>query len=196
MNPPGLRERKKVRTAAKIEEIALRLFSERGYDATTVDEIAAEAEIAPRTFFRYFPSKEDVVLGHYEQKMTLLRSALAKRPGTEAPMMALRHAFHEVGRDFEAHHEALLRRTMLIATTPSLRARNLELQIGWERVIAEAIAARRGVEANDMQVRLVAACAVAAMRVALERWVTAGGTASLPEQFDRCLDLVERGLGD
>ncbi|MBK5227323.1 MAG: TetR family transcriptional regulator [Actinobacteria bacterium] len=195
METSGLRERKKLKTATTIEEKALRLFSERGYDATTVDDIAAAADVAPRTFFRYFPTKEDVVLGHYAERMALLGRALAGRPDDEPAITAVRHAYAEVARDFESKREGVLQRALLIATKPSLRARNLELQIRWERVIAEAVAPRLGVGIDDPRVVLLSACAVTAMRVSLETWVAEGGTSSLPERLDRSLDLIERGLG-
>src|SRR5881409_3232752 len=90
MSTPGLRERKKQKTRWAIQEHALRLFAEQGYDATTVEQIAAAAEVSPSTFFRYFPSKEDVVI--QDQYDPILASIMAAAPAELGPVGALRHA--------------------------------------------------------------------------------------------------------
>src|ERR1700744_6700684 len=87
---PGLRERKKARTRASLREHALRLFREQGYQATTVEQIAAAAEVSPSTFFRYFPTKEDVVLN--DDMDTRVLEALARQPAELAPLAAVRAA--------------------------------------------------------------------------------------------------------
>src|SRR6202034_2482946 len=89
-NPMGLRERKKARTRAAIRQQALRLFRERGYSATTVEQIAAAAEVSPATFFRYFPTKEDVVLQDDMDLVTL--EALEAQPAGLGPIAAMRSA--------------------------------------------------------------------------------------------------------
>src|SRR6476469_5406226 len=91
---PGLRERKKAKTRSAIQEHALRLFQEQGYDATTVEQIAEAAEVSPSTFFRYFPTKEDVVL--YDDIDPLLIAAFAAQPAGATPIQALRGALHVV----------------------------------------------------------------------------------------------------
>src|SRR5436309_10581986 len=90
----GLRERKKAKTRAAIQEHALRLFREQGYDATTVEQIAAAAEVSPSTFFRYFPTKEDVVL--YDAFDPLIFAAFEAQPAALGPIQALRGALHAV----------------------------------------------------------------------------------------------------
>src|SRR5215831_18599469 len=88
----GLRERKKAKTRAAIQRHALRLFREQGYEATTVEQIAAAAEVSPSTFFRYFPTKEDVVL--YDPFDPVLISAFEAQPPLLSPMQAMREALH------------------------------------------------------------------------------------------------------
>jgi AcrR family transcriptional regulator len=94
---PGLRERKKAKTRAALQEHALRLFREQGYEATTVDEIADAAEVSPSTFFRYFPTKEDVVL--YDALDPLLLEAFEAQPADLSPVGALRATMREVSAE-------------------------------------------------------------------------------------------------
>ena len=126
--PSGLRDRKKARTRRTIERIALDLFEEHGFDGTTIDQIAAAAEIAPRTFFHYFPSKEDVVLADYTTRLEQIVAVLQAEPPVEAPWRAVRSAFLTVAADYESEREHLLRRFRLIQATPSVAARNLQIQ--------------------------------------------------------------------
>src|SRR5437773_11582051 len=100
---PGLRERRKRLTAAELEAAALRLFGERGFDAVTVDDIAAEADVCRRTFFRYFASKEDVLLSDHPRRLAELRQGLAARPPEEPVLTALRHTLLELADRDSCH---------------------------------------------------------------------------------------------
>src|SRR5690242_4622205 len=93
MNSPGLRERKKEKTRRTIQEHALRLFAEQGYDATTIEQIAEAAEVSPSTLFRYFPTKEDIVV--QDDYDPLLVERLIAQPPEVPPVRALRNAFGE-----------------------------------------------------------------------------------------------------
>src|SRR5258708_12950629 len=118
---PGLRERKKARTRAAIREHALRLFREQGYDATTVEQIAEAAEVSPSTFFRYFPTKEDVVLqDEYDE---LIVEAFRAQPPELTPLQAMRAALHEViGHLSPRDHAEEDERLQLSPQVPQLRA--------------------------------------------------------------------------
>src|SRR6266852_6004588 len=119
---PGLRERKKARTRAAIREHALRLFREQGYAATTVDQIAEAAEVSPSTFFRYFPTKEDVVL--YDDIDPLLIAAFEAQPTDLTPIQALRGAMRAVFTSVSAEEMARQwERGRLILSVPELRMR-------------------------------------------------------------------------
>jgi AcrR family transcriptional regulator len=126
---PGLRERKKARTRAAIREHAFRLFREQGYDATTVEQITDAAEVSRSTFFRYFPTKEDVVL---QDDMELIWiDALRAQPPGMPPLAALRASLHDAFASLSADDLAKIRETTDFAlSVPAVRARMLEAAVG------------------------------------------------------------------
>ena len=193
---PGLRDRKKQRTRRTIEQSALELFESAGFDGTTIDEIAEAADISPRTFFHYFPSKEDVVLADYAFRLESIVVALEASPADQDPWAALRTAFLTVGADYEAERDALLRRFRIIHSTASVAARNLQLQASWEDAVTAAVSDWLQVNpANDLRPRLLAGAALAAMRASLRQWLTDGGQSRLPDHIAACFDHMEVGLG-
>lgn len=195
MTSPGLRERKKLDTRRRIESAALELFERNGFDATTVDDIAAAVDIAPRTFFHYFPTKDDVVLADYADRLARISAVLAERPPVEEPWTALENAFLAVAADYDLERGVLLQRFRIMMTTPSVFARSLQLQAGWEDAVAEAIAERLGIEPDeDIAPRLMAAAALAAMRAAMRHWLAHGGSGTLPEQVRACFGVLATGL--
>lgn len=193
--PKGLRERKKLDTRRRIEAVALDLFEGDGFDATTIDDIATAADIAPRTFFHYFPTKEDVVLADYADRLERFTGTLAEQPGTEPPWSALQRAFVEVAADYEITRPQLLRRFRIMANTPSVFARSLQLQAAWEDTLADALTSRMGHEPDrDITPHLLAAAALAAMRASLRHWLAGGGVSSLPEHVTQCFDRLAQGI--
>lgn len=192
----GIRARKKQQTRRTIERVALNLFEEQGFDGTTIDEIAAAADIAPRTFFHYFPSKEDVVLADFATRMERIVAVLKVSAGDQGPWAALRGAFLTVAADYEIQQEQLLRRFRIIRATPSVNARSLFLQATWENAIAEAVSEWLGVDATeDIRPGLIAGAALAAMRASLALWLNEAGDTRLPDHIAFCFDLMEAGLG-
>lgn len=111
---PGRREIKAARTRAAIETAALKLFDEHGFEATTVEQIAAAADIAPRTFFRYFPSKDAVLFGDMLGEVERMRQVLRGRPASEHPMRSLTVAMLDAADRMEAEREHHLRRARLL----------------------------------------------------------------------------------
>lgn len=195
MKSQGLRERKKLDTRRRIEAVALDMFERGGFETTTIEDIAAAADIAPRTFFHYFPTKEDVVLADYADRLARITGALAERPTDEPAWTALQRAFLSVAADYEVERPRLLRRFRIMAATPSVYARSLQLQAGWEDAVASVLTQRTGLVAGgDITPRLLAAAALAAMRASLGHWLAAGGRGPLPAQLTDCFDRLARGL--
>lgn len=191
----GLRERHRKRTAADLEEAALTLFCERGFDAVTIDDIAAAADVSRRTFFRYFASKEDVILSDHPKRLDELQAALDRRPTEEPALTALRNAIMSMAGTYEEDREHMLRRFRLMTTTPALEARSLCLQRNWETAVTEMVAARMGVgPAEDLRPGVVAATTMAAMRVATVNWLAGDGKGDVLVIVAEALDLLDGGL--
>ncbi len=197
--PLDRRERRKRQTRRALQAAAVRLFAERGFEATTIGDITDAVDVGRRTFFRYFATKEDVLLPHNPDVLDRVREALAARPGDEPIEASLRAVIEAIlgAEEYapEEKRELILLRAELMATTPSLVARSLELQAEWETVIAEAIAVRRGVDAaTDVRSRLVAASVVATLRVALDVWVARGGDVSVATLVGEGLEALGSGF--
>ena len=188
---PGLRERKKAMTRAAIREQALRLFREQGYDATTVEQIADAADVSPSTFFRYFPTKEDVVL---QDDMELRWSAaLQAQPPELSPVAALRAAMLEVFASLPEAEMALLRESMELAlTVPAVRARSLDEFGRTIQFISSALAERTGRPVDDVMVQTLAG---AIMGVAMAAWYAdPQGLDDFAARFERGLAFLESGF--
>jgi len=158
---PGLRERKKARTRAAIQREALRLFQRDGYAATSVEAIAAAAEVSPSTFFRYFPTKEDVVLSDFVDEATIERFVDA--PPELDLFDALAHAVRVGFGDLPAEDLALEHlRNNLIRTVPELRRGMIAEMVRPMRLLADAIGRRTGREVDD-DIRMFAGAVVGAL---------------------------------
>jgi AcrR family transcriptional regulator len=188
---PGLRERKKARTRAAIREHALRLFREQGYDATTVEQIAEAAEVSPSTFFRYFPTKEDVVLQD-DMELLWMDVFLGQPPGM-GPIAALRAGIRAAFDGMGAAEFAQLRETMDMAiAVPAVQARMLAEFARTNQVIAQAVAERTGKDASDFAVRTLAGAVVG---IAMAAWFDRPtDLAGFGDRLERGLALLEAGL--
>jgi AcrR family transcriptional regulator len=192
---PGLRERRKKLTAEELEAAAYRLFGERGFDNVTVDDIAAEADVSRRTFFRYFASKEDVLLADHFVQLARRREAWAERPPDEPIVTALRNALLSMAVDFDDRKEKIILRGRLMRDTPSLQARSLVHQRLWEEAMQEMVAERLGVDpVTDLRPGVVSAATLAAMRVAFTIWLSSGCDGDLIALTTEALDLLDGGL--
>jgi AcrR family transcriptional regulator len=181
----GLRERKKERARAELEKVALRLFESNGYGETTVEEIARHAELSPASFFRYFGSKEDVVFA-YEQRFAqaicdIVDDALPPGPVTRAGLETVILRFTAF---LEEEHEVFRARSRLVSENAQLRPRALVSQRIWEVRLADALAAKAGLEVPDLATSVAAAAALATMACAVRVWMAAGCEQRLGEIVD------------
>ena len=183
----GLRERKKRRTAEAIEDAALSLFAERGFQATTIADIAEVAEIAPRTFFAYFPSKESVLFGDFDPLVQSLAEHLESR-GSQSLLDALRTWIVAIA-ELDGLPDERRRRRQVIEASDELLAYELRLTARFESVIAIAVAPELDADPRDLHPRLVAA-AVAAMLVALRPGSNGAEIPSAAETLDRLDDAL------
>src|SRR5262245_38211391 len=191
----GLRERNKLRTRQEIADATLRLATERGFENVTVEQIASAAEIAPRTFFRYFDSKEDALLADHTDRLALLRQTLRDRPASEGPLTAVRASIMEVVGDLEDNRELMLAKIRLTESNPALHAQSLEKMGELEQMLAEALAERSGADLErDARPFVIAAAVCSAMRVAVDRWGATGGDGDLTGMVVQALDLLDGGL--
>jgi AcrR family transcriptional regulator len=190
MSSPGLRERKKQKTRWLIQEHALRLFKAQGYDQTTVEQIAAAAEVSPSTFFRYFKTKEDVVIE--DEFDPLLLGFVASAPASASPTGALRHAVREALALIDDDARAqILDRTRLMYGVPALRMRMLDNFLDQVALIAGALAARADLPADDPELVVLSGALTGAMIVALTAWQAQDG-GDLAAIIDRALAVVDR----
>jgi TetR/AcrR family transcriptional regulator, regulator of mycofactocin system len=192
---PGRRERKKLETRAALEAAALRLFAERGYEQTTIDDIAEAADVAVRTFFRYFQSKQHVLFGDVALDIAArLRAALRARPDTESPVEAVGAALGAMELDDPEQQRQVLERLRLLERMPELGGTYHMLFQQLHEVIAEEVAERTGSAAADLHPQLLAAAATGSLKAALTVFETTGGRRPLAELRDEAYGRLTAGL--
>jgi AcrR family transcriptional regulator len=192
---PGRRERKKLETRTALEAAALRLFAERGYEQTTVDDIAEAADVAVRTFFRYFQSKQHVLFGDVALGIAArLRTALRERPAKETPVEAVRAALGAMELDDAEQQRQVLDRLRLLQRLPELGGTYHLLFQQLHDVIAEEVAERTGKPVADLHPQLLAAAATGALKAALTVFEVSGGRRQLAELRDKAYTLLTAGL--
>ena len=163
--------RRRVTSRAELEQAAFALFAARGFDATTVDEIAAAAGIGRRTFFRYFPSKNDIPWGTFELELERMRVRLKACP-PEVPLMdAIRLALIDFNRVAPGQVPLHRRRMELILGVPALFAHSTLRFTAWRQVIAEFVAERTGHRADDLAPQAIAHAILGVSVAAYERWL-------------------------
>ena len=185
--PGSLRQRKRARTRAALIAAALELFERQGYDATTIDEIAAAADVSPRTYFRYFATKEEVALGDDlgEELLALIAARPAEEPMLESVRRVIGDGLALISDDDRA---ALLARLRIVYRTPSLRARRWEFQLEMGRIAGAILAERRGLRSDDLGSRVAAAAAFTAIEVAMDHWQQHDGREDLVTVLDAAID--------
>jgi AcrR family transcriptional regulator len=193
--PPGLRQRKQQRIRQQLTDAAFRLFTTRGFDATSIDDIVDTVEVSRRTFFRYFGSKEQVVLAWLDQMGKDLRAELARRHADAHAFTALRKVLTTLAQQYAANRKRTFAIAKLIKETPPIRAHHREKLASWERGFAEELAARFGAHPNrEMLPRLIASIGVNTLQIAVETWVAGAGRGNLGAMVDEAFSIVEHGL--
>ncbi|HEY2484901.1 MAG TPA: TetR family transcriptional regulator [Candidatus Binataceae bacterium] len=191
------RDRRRTKLAAAIERVALSLFIERGFSAVTVDEIADAADISKRTFFRYFSSKEDLLLGDRQRYDDSLATAVAKeRPGQSAVDM-LRNIIVEMSREVEAEADLTRLRLELFRKYPETMSGAFEQQRAWSSTLTAVVAQRMRInDSRDIRPALMVGVMVSAGNAALQTWFARGANQPLHELVEGALDQTIAGLGE
>ncbi|WP_236790695.1 TetR family transcriptional regulator [Amycolatopsis sp. GM8] len=188
---PGLRERKKARTRAAIQDAALRLFMAQGYDETTIEQIAAAADISQSTFFRYFPTKEDTV--RYDRLDPVLIRSFLRQPAELPPIAAIRKAIDEVYSGMRAEESELeLARQRLVFSVPELRALLMDQMAEGIGMLDEAIAQRLGRDVHDLAVQTWSGILVGLIMSAY--FASREDPDRLMDEFGKRLACFEAGL--
>jgi AcrR family transcriptional regulator len=188
---PGLRQRKRQQTRERLTRVAMALFLERGFEATTLDDIAAAADISRRSFFHYFASKEDVVFAWQEESTAALIAAVSTRPAGESMLAAAENAISAMIRHLKPGEAIAM--AQLKRDNPALQARDQVKYEKLERALAEALGKRAGHKSERLQARLVAMIATGAMRIGGEIWA-AEGAREKPEALVKRIFTAIRAI--
>ena len=185
---PGLRQRKLQETRERLTRAAMALFLERGFEATTIDDIATAADVSRRSFFHYFASKEDVVAAWQEGAASALVAEVVARPAGETMLTAAENAIAAAVRRIDPAEAAAMSR--LKRDNPALQARDQLKYEKLERALAEGLSQRAKTKSDRLKARLVAMIATGAMRVGGESWI-GEGARERPEAFvKRTFDAI------
>jgi AcrR family transcriptional regulator len=187
---PSLRDRKKDATRQQIEDVAWELFTTQGFDETTVQQIAEHANVAPRTFFRYFPTKEAVLYPELDGFMARMATAFAARPVDEPAMVGLIHALDEAndelmndrGRQFERHQ--MLKRSGAGTSSAFVHDR---IAAAIDLMIRERYADQPDVE---VRAQLAAGLVTTVMTISTERWLASGAKGDVDDEAKQCFEIL------
>ncbi|MFE7978463.1 TetR/AcrR family transcriptional regulator [Streptomyces shenzhenensis] len=189
----SLRERKKIKTREAIRSATYRLVTEQGYDATTVEQIAERAEVSPSTVFRYFPTKEDIVLT--DEWDPIILEELRARPADEPWPQSLRYVMHRtVTLGLRDDPEVARLRTKLMVEVPAVRSRTMESMSVTGRLLCRAIGERTGRDPDSLDVRVWAMSLIGGLMEVSLYWAENDHRDNLLDLIDRALDVLERGL--
>lgn len=193
-----LRERKKLRTRRTLADTALRLFAEKGFDATTIDELADQAEVSKTTFFRFFPAKEAVAIEAEAELWTAYLSALAERPLAGTVLAGLHDTLVAAATGLDASwDQRFLATRRLIAGEPALLAYVQHYRATVQGQVADRLAARLGLDPDDLRLHILAELAVTAWSIAGRPWVRDGGRGgrkALINRFDDAINAIPDSL--
>jgi AcrR family transcriptional regulator len=188
----GLRELKKNRTRHAVQGTAMRLFKKHGYAETTVEQIAAAVEISTATFYRYFPTKEDVVLNM--DYSPFLEKVIVELPKDETLAAIIRALYRNLAVWIEAERELFVMRNRLLNTVPDIKARSGSKRQGMVEFLARLLAPRLGVLPDNRDLRLALAISVAAESETVFQWAAADGIESLSPLLEHAFQKIQFAL--
>jgi AcrR family transcriptional regulator len=191
---PGRREQRRQSVRERLERAGLDLFQRQGYERTTVRDIAAAAGLSPRTFFRHFGSKENVVFAEAEPELRRLVDHVSGQPSDLGRGDVARQAVVAFAADMQANRDRILAQVTLILQTPSLRRRGLEHQARWSVEVAQGLAFREGRPEPSMEDRALAATAIGALNAATVTWAMAAGGPALPDLVNEAFESLGQDL--
>lgn len=191
---PGLRERKKARTRQEIVEAALDLFETKGFDETTIDDVAAAAEVSARTIFRHFATKEDLLFLGQEEENQKLAALIKQVPRGGDPIDALMHATRTILLAPDATPQQLARSQRLIKSTPALRVHKGTLLKKIEQLIVGALVPGRATRQEVLHARLLAAVYVGSLNVVMTSWIDDGAKGRPTAELDIVEALLRRAF--
>jgi AcrR family transcriptional regulator len=191
----GRREQKKRETRRALEQVAVELFAERGFDDVTIDEIVAAANVSRRTFYRYYEAKEDVLLSEQRRLLELVPSAVRARPAEERLLDALSNGMRDVQHQIRLDDALTLAKARLLLKTPSLAARMLQHAIAWQNSFAVVIADRLHIDdPDDPRPAMLAAAVLIALRIVTQRWAAGDTDADFADELQRHLTRLRDTL--
>ncbi|MFE9327569.1 TetR/AcrR family transcriptional regulator [Nocardia sp. NPDC052278] len=189
----SLRERTRQAVTAQLTEVAMTLFTQQGYDETTIEEVAQAAGLSKRSFFRYFASKEDVVLHNQEAIGKELADALAARPVTESPWQSLRRAFDLITDRMDAEPERSIIRLRMMNETRSLMGSYTARRAQWRDLLVPHLLPHldpQGRDENDLRAIAIAGSALACYEAVQQMWLTLEGSVPMSTLLDEAMSAV------
>ncbi len=190
----GLRARKRAQTREEIIDAALTLFETKGFDGATIDDVAAAADVSPRTVFRYFATKEDLVFFGQDEENRRIVSMLKPVPRGNDAIGAIMAVTRTILLGSGPTSEQLVRSRRLVRATPSLRAYEGQLRREIERIVAAALVPARATRAQTLRGRMMAAVYVAALDAAMSSWMDAGAKGTPVRELDEVESVVDRAF--
>lgn len=193
-NLSSRRERKKDATRRALIKAAKRRFATQGFDATTIDELCADAGVGRRTFFRYFANKEALAFPQRAERLIRFRALLDAAPLDQGPLDSLRQIAQLFAHEYAAHRQQLLAQQRLIESTPTLQAREQEIDRDWEQEMANAFVSRLSGPDVELRARMLAGAAIGLIRATMRHWYALEGRADLGQLGNQALDALQDGF--
>ena len=187
----GLREKRKRQLKSELSQQAIRLFTQKGFEETTIDDIVEPLAVSKRTLFRHFATKEDLVFAWYEELTDELVRALEARPKAEAPFESVCETLRSLLHYYDENPRWALAMTRLAKATPGLVGKSFEKRSIWERELAKVLAKRLpDTPTRDLTARVTVAAALAAFTCGIDEWTDSRGKANVRACLDRAFSIV------